>query len=806
MQVSYNWLKEFVDIDITPQELAERLTLAGVAVDKVTELGQGVEKIITGRIEAVAPHPNADKLVVTSVNTGGETLQIITAATNVKEGDVIPVAVEGARLASGLVIKKAKLRGVESRGMMCSGQELGIDPKTMPGEQATGIMILPPDTPLGKDAKELLGLNDYILELDLTPNRGDCLSMAGVAREVAALLEKPFKLAIPAFPQLQEDIAGQVRVDIVAPDLCQRFVGRLIKNVRVGPSPLWMQQRLRSAGIRPISNIVDVTNYVMLELGQPMHAFDYDLLAQGHIIVRRARDGEKIVSLDGNERVLNSDMLAITDLSGPVAVAGVMGGLATEVKEKTVTVLLESAYFNPISVRRTSKALGLRSEASLRFEKGIDINGCDRAANRAVQLIVGMGAGEAVSGLADNYESPALEKTILLRPARAVHVLGVDISGEDTARILKRLHFKVQEAPGGLLVTVPTYRADINQEIDLIEEVARIYGYDRVPPSLPFGPTTQGIKTREQAIADNIQDILAYSGLHEVVTYSFTHPRVFDMMNLPGDSPCRNTAKIYNPLSEEHSIMRTMLLPGLLEVLSKNHNRRVQNGAIFEIGRVFYPGPADSQPEEHPVLAAAAMGRTPANWNSSPREMDFYYLKGILEVLLSRLGAGPASFRLEPGNPSFHPGRTAAVEVNGAKLGIIGELHPDVLDNYDLPDRVVAFEIDLPLLISLSGKPSAYIPLPRFPGIERDMAIVVSRNTPFTEIFEAIRVAGGEILRSIALFDIYQGEQVPEGFRSMAFSLKFQANDRTLTDLEVSEKTSAIVDALRQRFQAELRS
>lgn len=806
MQVSYNWLKEFVDIDITPQELAERLTLAGVAVEKVAELGQGVEKIITGRIETVAPHPNADKLVVTSVNTGGETLQIITAATNVKEGDVIPVAVEGARLASGLVIKKAKLRGVESRGMMCSGQELGIDPKTMPGEQATGIMILPPDTPLGKDAKELLGLNDYILELDLTPNRGDCLSMAGVAREVAALLEKPFKLAIPAFPQLQEDIAGQVRIDIEAPDLCKRFVGRLLKNVRVGPSPLWMQQRLRSAGIRPISNIVDVTNYVMLELGQPMHAFDYDLLAQGHIIVRRAKDGEKIVSLDGKERALNSDMLAITDPSGPVAVAGVMGGLATEVTEKTVTVLLESAYFNPISVRRTSKALGLRSEASLRFEKGIDINGCDRAANRAVQLIVSMGAGEAVSGMVDNYESPVQEKTILLRPARAVHVLGVDISGEDTERILKRLHFKVQEAPEGLLVTVPTYRVDITQEIDLIEEVARIYGYDRVPATLPFGPTTQGIKTREQAIADKIQDILAYSGLHEVVTYSFTHPRVLDLMNLPGDSPFRNTAKIYNPLSEEHSIMRTMLLPGLLEVLSKNHNRRVQNGAIFEIGRVFYPGPADSQPEERPVLAAAAMGRTPANWNSSPREMDFYYLKGILEVMLSRLGAGPASFRLETGNPSFHPGRTAAVEVNGAKLGIIGELHPDVLDGYDLPDRVVAFELDLPLLISLSGKPAAYIPLPRFPGIERDMAIVVSRNTPSAEIFEAIRLAGGEILRSISLFDIYQGEQVPDGFRSMAFSLKFQANDRTLTDLDVSEKTSAIVDALSQRFQAELRS
>lgn len=806
MRVSYKWLQEFVDIDVPPQELADRLTLAGIAVEGVTELGKGVEKVVTGRIETISPHPNADKLVVTSVNTGEEKLQIITAATNVREGDVIPVAVEGARLASGLVIKRAKLRGVESRGMMCSGQELGIDQKTMSADQAHGIMILPPGTPLGKDAKEILGLNDFILELDLTPNRGDCLSMIGVAREVAALLGRRLRPVQPSFPELGERIEGQVRVDIEATDLCRRFAGRLIKNVRVGRSPLWMQQRLRAAGIRPISNIVDVTNYVMLELGQPMHAFDYDLLVKGHIIVRRAMEGEKIISLDGVERALNSDMLCITDPSGPVGVAGVMGGLATEVTEKTVSVLLESAYFNPISIRKTSKVLGLRSEASLRFEKGIDIGGCARAADRAAQLIMEMNAGEVVAGAVDTYPAPVSERTISLRPARATYMLGVDISGEEASQILTDLQFKVQDSGEDLLVTVPTFRVDVNLEIDLIEEIARMHGYNRVPDTLPYGPSTQGIKTREQSFTAGIRDLLAESGLYEVVTYSFTHPRVFSQMNLPEDSPLRDTVKVQNPLSEEHSVMRTIMLPGLLEILARNYNRRVQNGAVFEIGRVFYPGGEGCLPEERPVLSAAAMGRTAGSWNTTPRELDYYYLKGVLESLFSSLGTEPVTFRPETANPSFHPGRAASLEAGGIILGVLGELHPDVLDQFDLPERVVAFEIDLTRLLDVSGRPVVYSPLPRFPGIERDIAIIIKQESPAAEIFETIRNAGGELLRSISLFDIYCGEQVPKGFQSMAFALKFLADDRTLTDAEVGEVTEAISKALAQRFGAELRS
>jgi phenylalanyl-tRNA synthetase beta chain len=806
MKVSYKWLQEFVDIDISPQELADRLTLAGVAVEGVTKLGVGVEKVLTGRIETISPHPNADKLTVTSVNVGTEKLQIITAATNVREGDVIPVAVEGAKLASGLVIKRAKLRGVESRGMMCSGQELGIDPKTMPADQAHGIMILPPGTQLGWDAKEVLGLDDTILELDLTPNRGDCLSIIGVAREVAVLLGRPFHPPAISFPELNESIEGQVRVDIQDTDLCRRFAGRLIKNVRVGNSHLWMQQRLRSAGIRPISGIVDVTNYVMLELGQPMHAFDYDLLTDGHIIVRRAREGEKITSLDGAERNLTTDMLCITDPSGPVAIAGVMGGLSTEVTDKTVSILLESAFFNPVSIRRTSKALGLRSEASQRFEKGIDIGGCARAADRAAQLIIEMGAGEAVAGMVDNIPAPLSDRVIQFRPSRASSVLGADISKNEAAGILASLRFTVQDAGETLLVTVPSHRVDVSQEVDLIEEVARIHGYNQIPDTLTYGQSTRGIKTKEQSLNAQVRDLLAGSGLYEVMTYSFINSRVYDLMNLAPDSSLRNALKIQNPLSEERSVMRTMLLPCLLEILAKNYSRRVQNAAIFELGRVFIPRGENRQPEERTILAAAAMGRSPASWNQAAREYDYYYLKGVLENLFSRIGAVPVSFLPETNDPSYHPGKTAYIEADGIRLGVVGELHPDVLENYDLPEKVVAFELDLGQLIAVSGNPAGYSQLPRFPGIERDIAILVRKNVPAADILSAIQDAGGKLLRAVSLFDVYQGEQVPEGMQSMAFALKFQAEDRTLTDAEAVEITGDIAGALAGKFGAELRS
>ncbi|MBE3586705.1 MAG: phenylalanine--tRNA ligase subunit beta [Thermoanaerobacter sp.] len=807
MRVSFKWLQEYVDIPVSPAELADRLTMAGLAVEGLEEPGKEISNVVTGRIVKIEPHPNADRLVVCLVSTGEpEPRQIVTGATNVREGHVVPVALEGARLAGGLVIKKARLRGVESRGMLCSGQELGLDPKTLPADQANGIMILPEDTPLGVDVRPVIGLDDVIFDLDLTPNRGDCLSMIGVAREVAALLGQPLRLPRMEVREIPgSSLEGRVRVDILEPGLCRRYVARLFTGVKVGPSPLWMQERLRAAGLRPISNIVDITNYVMLELGQPLHAFDYDRLKDGHIIVRRAQPGETIVTLDGSRRQLEPEMLVIADPGGAVAVAGVMGGLETEVTENTTTVLLESAHFHPTSIRRTSRVLGLRSEASTRFEKGIDLEGCLAAASRAASLLVEIGAGEVVAGAVDNYPSPAAKKTIILRPERVEYILGAEIPREETANLLTRLGFKVQDAGRDLLVNVPSYRVDINLEIDLIEEVARIYGYDRIPASLPYGVTTRGARTGEQALVKRLKEVLVECGLTEVITYSFVSPAVFDRFKVPADSRLRRALSLQNPLSVEQSIMRTMLLPGLLEVLARNFHRRVTSGAIFEVGRVFLPREGEALPEERPVLAAAAMGQGAAGWNRPPLPLDFYYLKGVLETLAARLGLPGLHLERERENPAFHPGRTARVVVDGKTVGVLGELHPDVLEEYELDTRVCAFELDLASLLALTGGPPRYQPLPRLPGVRRDLALVVSREVPAADVLRVIRRAGGNLLRSVELFDVYEGEQVKEGCRSLAFSLLFQAGDRTLTDAEVTARIEAISGALVEELGAELR-
>ncbi|AEF94065.1 Phenylalanyl-tRNA synthetase beta chain [Desulfotomaculum nigrificans CO-1-SRB] len=805
MRVSYNWLKEYVDITISPQELADRLTLAGLAVDAVEEVGAEIENVVTGRITKIEKHPNADKLVVCTVDVGQpETLQIVTGATNVREGHIIPVALEGAKLAGGLQIKRSKLRGVESQGMLCSGQELGIEAKLLSPDMAHGILILPEDVPIGQDAKEILGLNDFILDLDLTPNRGDALSMIGVARDVAAILKQDLKIPEPEFTEGEEKVQDLAQVDIVDQDLCRRYVARVIKGVKVGVSPMWLQNRLRAAGVRPISNIVDVTNYVMLELGQPLHAFDYDRLKNHHIIVRRAKDNEKIVSLDGVERTLNPDMLVITDEAGPVGVAGVMGGLDSEVTDQTTSVLLESAYFHPTNIRRTSKALGLRSESSMRFEKGIDINGCLRAANRAIQLMQQLAGGTVAAGVIDNFPAPITEKTILLRPQRVNWVLGTDIAREEIIDILCRLQFKVQSQNDDLMVTVPTFRPDISREIDLIEEVARLHGFNQIPETLPFGPSTQGHRTPEQQLVWDVREIMTACGFFEVVTYSFVHPRIFDMMNLPPDSRFRNVVKLQNPLSEEQSVMRTVLVPSLLEVLQRNINRRNKEGAIFEIARVFYPQQGQQLPAEVPVLAAVAIGQTPKTWNQPARPMDFFFIKGVAEQLLDTLGVAGATFSRHQ-DPSFHPGRCAQIKVNGEVLGVVGELHPNVIENYELPERAVALKIDLQVLAQADRPVKQYQGLPKFPAVERDLAVLVKQEVSAADMLDVIKKAGGNLLRHVDIFDVYQGTQVPQGFKSVAFSMKFQAPDRTLTDEEINQKMERITKNLTAQTGAELR-
>ncbi len=807
MRVSYNWLSEFVDLDgVSPHELAERLTMVGLAVEGIEQPGKDIQKVYTGKILKVESHPNADKLVVCRVITlGDEELQIVTGAPNVAEGQVVPVAVVGARLAGGLVIKKAKLRGVESRGMLCSGQELGLDPSTMPADQAQGIMVLPPETPVGVDVKPIIGLDDVILDIELTPNRGDCMSMLGVAREVAAILNRPLKM--PPTEITGTIPAGEepVKVDIEDPDLCRRYVARLLKNVKVGPSPYWMQNRLRAAGVRPISNVVDVTNYVMMELGQPMHAFDYNKLHDGHIIVRRAREGETIVSLDKVERKLTPEMLAITDPSGPVAVAGVMGGLDSEVSGNTNTVLLESAWFNPVNIRKTARNLALHSESSSRFEHGVDITGCMRAANRAARLLSEMGAAEVVDVVVDNYPKPLVEKTILLRPERVRHVLDVDLEHSGMASLLKSLHFEVREDEKGLLVTVPGHRLDIAIEEDLIEEIARIYGYDRFKGTLPTGSMTSGSMPRAWSLARRTRDFLSRKGFFEVVTYSFTSPETFNRLGIPENDPLRKAVVMQNPLSEEQSVMRTFLFPGLLDVLQRNYNRRNRDVAVFEMGHLFFPAPEKPLPEEIMALAAAVTGKTPGGWNSRPVEMDFYFLKGALDALLQSIRVDNVSYRPVTGVPWLHPGRAAEVFAGEQKLGLIGELHPDVQEAYDLKQRVTVFEINFDLLSELAGASLVYKPLPKFPGADRDLAILVRHDVPASSLVDTIRREGGDILQDVRVFDVYRGEQVAEGNRSIAFSLRFQAVDRTLTDEEIARKVDAIIRALEKEYGATLR-
>ncbi|MBE0466200.1 MAG: phenylalanine--tRNA ligase subunit beta [Candidatus Desulforudis sp.] len=801
MRVSLGWLREFVEIPVPAAELAERLTFAGVAVDRVDEPGKDVSGVVTGEILEVQPHPNADRLVIARVGIGEGELQIVTGAMNFKTGDVVPVAPVGATLAGGLSIRRAKFRGVESWGMLCAADELGV------GEDHEGILILPPGTPVGVEAGPLLGLDDQILELDLTPNRGDCLSVRGVAREVATILNLPLRTPEPVLVELQALATDRaVRVDIEDPGLCGRYVARMIVDVIVKPSPLWLQRRLFAAGMRPINNIVDVTNYVMLEWGQPQHAFDFDTVTGGHVIVRNARPGEVLITLDGQERRLAPEMLLIADPGRAIGIAGVMGGLDSEVTAGTSRILLESAYFNPVSIRRTAKALGLRSEASNRFEKGVDPDGCLRAADRAVELIHRIGAGRIAAGAVDAYPAPYVPKTIILRPERVEHILGVSVPPEEIKGVLERLEFSVREAEGRFLAGIPSHRTDVAREIDLIEEVARIYGYDRVPPTLPFGTTTAGVRTAAQAFEVNLKGWLTACGLTEVITYTFTNRKVFDRLRFPEDDGRRRTVRLRNPLNEEQAVMRTLLYPSLLDVLARNYQRRVTNAALFEIGRVYLPREDALLPEERLTLVIALLGRTPADWRRKDEPMDFFHLKGILEAVIPRAGIGPLDFVPESGEPTFHPGRTARLLVGETSLGIVGEIHPEVLDEYDLPHGVVAAEVDLETMVALEKQSPMFTPLPRFPSVDRDLAVVIRKDFPVAEVTAVIRQAGGEFLREVRLFDVYEGRQIRKGCRSLGFALNFRAEDRTLTDEEIGQYLGKVVGALENAFQAELRA
>lgn len=810
MRVSWKWLKELVEFNLQPEELASLMTMSGVAVEGIERAQKGIKHVKVGLIHEITDHPHADKLCICHVKIDEEELlTIVTGATNVKSGQKVPVALLGAMLPGGKKIEKAVLRGVESDGMLCSAQELGLDADKIPAEQKDGIYILSADAPVGADIIDVLELDDVILELELTPNRSDCMGMLNVAREVAALTGG--KVNLPHIKKSEQggSCAELIKIEIEDTNLSSRYVGRIIKDVHIAPSPLWLQHRLMAAGIRPINNIVDVTNYVMMEMGQPLHAFDYDTLKGNCIKVRKAAPGEVMVTLDGQKRALSPDMLVIADAERPVALAGVMGGWDTEVTERTKTILLESAFFNGASVRRTSLNLGLRSEASLRFEKNVDLDQVNLVADRAISLMEELGAGKAVDGHVDCYPIQEEKAPIRLRLSRINEILGTELTKERVEEYLTALNLGVTlGGAGAWTVKVPSYRRDIEKEVDLVEEVARLYGYDNIPTTLPCGQSTQGKKTREQKLDYRLRSVLVAQGMMEVITYSFINPRHLDWVKIPEGHQLRDTVKVKNPLSEEQGIMRTILLPGLLEAVQKNLNKRNKNFKLFEIGKVYnnagFPDKKDL-PQEKWTIGGITTGSKEKNWLYGEEEYDFFYLKGVIENLLDVLRIDDYVFSKSQEMPWLHPGRAAAVEVMGEEAGYIGEVHPLVLENYGIDQKVVVVQLDLDVLKEAAPDRLNYKSIGKFPAVTRDLAVVVPEHVEARSVEKLIASVGEKLLVKIELFDVYRGKQIEQGHKSLAFSLSWQAPDKTLTDEEVNNYHEHIEQVLDKEFGGDIR-
>jgi len=796
MKVSIKWLRDYIDFDLSADELAYKLTMAGLEVDSVEKLDSGLDKVIVGKIVNVRQHPNANKLVLCDVDAGAETLQIVCGAPNTREGMAAPLALVGAELPSGMEIRAAKVRGQSSYGMLCSEKELGFS------EDAAGLMDLSSELKAGTPLAEALGLDDTVLDIDLTPNRPDCLSILGVARELSVITGNPLRKPQITITEGDREASSLTSVTILAPDLCPRYAARIIRGVKVTPSPAWMQQRLEAVGLRGINNVVDVTNYVLMELGHPLHAFDYNLLAENRIVVRRACPGEEIVTIDEETRQLTDEMLVIADAEKPVAVAGVMGGFDSEVTEATTDVLLESAYFNPVNIRKTSRSLGMHTDASHRFERGMDIEGLITAIDRAAQLIQELAGGEICKHTVDAYPVKFDRQKIRLRPERVNFVLGTDIPADKMKEILVGLDFEVSD---DWEVTVPTFRPDVTREIDLVEEIARIYGYDNIPFALPTGDIPLAETNAKVVLREKVRTVMLDCGLTEAINYSFYSPKAFDLMYLPEDSAYRNVMRLKNPLSEEQSIMRTTLIPSLLENVRWNINHQVDDVKLFELSSTYHPEEEGELPHERELIAGAISGSTGAGtWVDSKREADFFDIKGIVEVLLEELGL--FEYEVKPTeHPTLHPARNAELCVKGESVGILGEVHPDVLDNYDIQQRVYIFELDFDILTKLADTKKYFKPISQYPSVSRDIAIIVSTDVTSGEATDIIQTAGGELITYIKLFDVYTGKPIPEGKKSLAYSIDFQA-DRTLTDEEVDEIRLKIISKLEKEIGAELRS
>ncbi|MGQ9688871.1 MAG: phenylalanine--tRNA ligase subunit beta, partial [Desulfobaccales bacterium] len=795
MRLPLNWLREFVDVPLDPEQLADRLTLVGFEVEGLEHITPDFSGVVVGRAVRVNPHPNADRLTVVEVEDGRRTYQVVCGAPDVTAGRVYPFAPPGALISEGRQLKAVKLRGVLSEGMLLAEDELGVS------TDHTTLMVIPQDLPLGADLAEALHFADVVLEVAVTPNRPDCLSVLGLAREVAALCRRPLRLPEIDFPEAEEPIDRFAKVTILDPVACPRYAARLVTNLTVRPSPFWMRHRLKLAGLRAINNLVDVTNYVLLELGQPLHAFDFDRLGGGEIVVRLPRPGEEsFVTLDEQERRVDPETLFICDAARPVALAGIMGGRDSEVTPDTNRVLIESAYFNPPHIRRAAKRLGLSTESSYRFERGVDPDGVIRALERAAQLMAALGDGQVLKGRIDVYPTPVPRPRLTLRISRTNQVLGTNYSKETIEGLLRDLHLPFFDLDGdSLAVQVPSHRGDVEREIDLIEEVARLGGYDKIPVTLPQGVVAVPRPEPLTRLGRQAKEILLGQGFFEVVTYSFQSDR---LRGLLGETADTSPLYLTNPLSEEHALMRTSLLPGLLDMVRRNALKQNLDLRIFELAKIFLPQPGADLPREEEWLAGVMTGsRTEPSWHTPPAELDFFDLKGVVETLLEGLLVRDVGYS-DQGLPAFFRSG-ASLLAGGELLGWLGEILPTVAERLDLPGPLWAFLVNFEALSRRVEAFPLYRPLPRYPAVYRDVALVLAENVPAGRVVEALRRHGAPWLEEVRLFDVYAGQPIPPGKRSLAFHLSYRDPERTLTDEAVDRHHEALIQALAKELGAE---
>ena len=799
MLLSRKWLNEFVPVDVDDRTFAEDMTLSGSKVE-ITEIeGEEISNVVVGRVVEIKRHENSDHMWICQVDVGEEApIQIVTGAQNVSQGDLVPVAKHNSTLPGGVKITKGKLRGEKSNGMLCSYKELGMTDNDWPYSIVDGIFLLNSDPDLkakdlkpGDDIRTAIGLDDHVVEFEITPNRPDCLSVIGLAREAAVTYGKTMAKHEPVVKGGGiGNLTELLDVETPATDLCPRYTARMVRNVKIGPSPKWMRDRLRASGVRPINNIVDITNYVMLEYGQPMHAFDYRYVNGGKIVVRRAEDGETLTTLDGNVRQLNSSMLVIADEHRAVGLAGIMGGENSEIVEDTVDVVFESANFNGTSIRRTALALGMRTEASAKFEKGLDILNTLPAVNRACELVEMLGAGEVLDGTVDILNFVPQPKQLKLRADKINALLGTDIDSAEMCRILQELGFGVD----GDIITVPSWRGDVEHYSDLAEEVARFYGYNQIPTTAMTGVTTRGGYSPEQMLERSLGTVCRSLGYDEIITYSFISPTYYDKIRLPEDSPLRKSMKIMNPLGEDTSIMRTTVMPSMLEILTRNYNYRNKEAHLYELGRTYFER-EDGMADEPKHLSLGVYG---------PEE-SFFTLKGAVETILDSIRAEDVTYVAEKSDPSYHPGRCAKVYVNGQEVGTLGQIHPLVAANYGVDAELYYADLKFDALFASRGADPEYQPLPKFPAVTRDIAVLVDKAVTVGAMESSIQAAAKGLLKDVTLFDIYEGAKLPTGKKSVAFNLVLRADDRSLTAQEADDEVNLVLERLKKDFDAMLR-